>query len=94
MKTAESSNSPRIEQVEWLDAVSSSGWLTPDGVVNDASTQVQMCVSVGFNVFEDDNQIVLAGTVGFTGFSQDDGSYESNNRMAIPKGWIKRRQGM
>lgn len=69
---------PKIIHVEWVDAVTSLGWepvsepLTP-----------RSCLTVGFLIHETDKFIVIAGTWGLEGDHE-----ESNNRTAIPKGWI------
>lgn len=68
-----------IVKVDWVDAAASVGW--QDTVFE--SDGMAYCTSVGFPVYEDKNQIVLAGT--YSGGSH-------NNRIAIPKAWIRNRQ--
>ena len=63
-----------IGYVQWVDALSDSGWETATKV------DVHPCLSIGFIVDETDDAICLAAAL----------SYEqSNSRIHIPKGWIK-----
>jgi hypothetical protein len=75
------------EIVKWLDAVATTGW-QPSHESSPGSVGVSECTTVGFVIYEDEKQIILAGTVGMA----DDYDYESNNRMAIPKSWLTSRK--
>jgi ADP-ribosylglycohydrolase len=63
-----------IGYVQWVDALSDSGWET------DVKVDVHPCLSIGFIVDETEDAICLAAAL----------SYEqSNSRIHIPKSWIK-----
>ena len=63
-----------IAYVQWVDALSDSGWET------EAKVDVHPCLSIGFLVDETEEGICLAAAL----------SYEqSNSRIHIPKHWIK-----
>ncbi len=64
---------PEIAYIEWWDAVSEAGWETVD------KTDVQLVLSIGFVVAEDDKAICIAAAVS---------DEQSNSRMQIPKGMI------
>lgn len=63
-----------IAYVQWVDAVSDSGWET------DVKVDVHPCLSIGFIVDETSDAICLAAVI-----SHD----QSNSRIHIPKQWIK-----
>ena len=67
---------PPVVYVEWVDAVASSGW---DSKAHGAD----LCHAVGFVVADTKDHLTLAVTV-----SAD----QHNARLAIPKGWIKKRR--
>jgi hypothetical protein len=62
--------------VEWLDALAQGEW-------HEAKREDLRCKSVGFIVFEDDEQIELAGTI-------TEGM--CNNSITIPKRMITKRK--
>jgi len=64
---------PEIAYIEWWDAVSEAGWETVD------KTDVQLVLSIGFVVAEDDKAICIAAAIS---------DEQSNSRMQIPKGMI------
>jgi len=84
-----STKRPKLEIIEWVDASASVGWMSDEDVAADSSQHVQLCVSVGFLVYEDKNQIILGGT---TGANESSGHLESNNRIAVPKAWLRERK--
>ena len=59
--------------VQWVDAVSESGWDT------ESKAEVHPCLSSGFIVSETDDAICLAAAISYD---------QSNSRIHIPKGWI------
>jgi hypothetical protein len=63
-----------IGYVQWVDAVSDSGWET------EVKVDVHPCLSIGFIVDETKDAICLAAVI-----SHD----QSNSRIHIPKQWIK-----
>lgn len=63
-----------IGYVQWVDALSDSGWETA------AKADVHPCLSIGFIVDETEDAICLAAALSYE---------ESNSRIHIPKGWIK-----
>ena len=63
-----------IGYVQWVDAVSDSGWET------EVKVDVHPCLSIGFIVDETEDAICLAAVI-----SHD----QSNSRIHIPKQWIK-----
>ena len=69
---------PPLLVVEWGDAVASTGWQAIG-----AGDPPDACVTVGFLDTETDDFLTLAGTLG---------DEQTNNRMTIPKGWIKNRK--
>lgn len=70
-----------INVVDWLDAVSNSGWEDLD--TDDAP---HPCTSVGFVAYEDDVYVTIAATFAAGPPAQ------TNNRISIPKGWITSRR--
>jgi len=64
---------PEIVYIEWLDAVSESGWETIE------KAEAHPVLSIGFVVAEDDNAICIAAAISYD---------QSNSRMQIPKGMI------
>jgi hypothetical protein len=70
---------PPIIAVEWIDAVSNSGWEPID-----KQEPPHTCTTVGFLVFENQEYLTIAATFG-------EPPAETNNRISIPKGWIKNR---
>ena len=68
-KPKSSLDTTKLVLVEWLDALAQGEW-------HEAKREDLKCKSVGFVVFEDDEQIELAGTI-TTGMC--------NNSITIPK---------
>jgi len=66
----------KLVLVEWLDALAQGEW-------HEAKREDLRCKSIGFVVFEDDEQIELAGTI-------TDGM--CNNSITIPKRMITKRK--
>ena len=69
---------PSVVCIKWVDAVASNGWAK-----HGKSERPMLCTSIGFIDCEDEEQITVAAT--FSG-------NETNNRISIPKGWIKSRR--
>lgn len=68
--------SSKLVLVEWLDALAQGEWHEP-------KREELLCKTVGFVVYEDDQQIELAGTI-------TDGM--CNNSITIPKQMITKRK--
>lgn len=68
--------STKLVLVEWLDALAQGEW-------HEAKREDLRCKSIGFVVFEDDEQIELAGTI-------TEGM--CNNSITIPKRMITKRK--
>jgi hypothetical protein len=68
--------SSKVVHVEWLDALAQGEW-------HEAKREDLHCRTIGFLVYEDDEQIELAGTV-------TDGM--CNNSITIPKRMIIKRK--
>jgi hypothetical protein len=66
--------------IEWADACASNGWAYD--LNSEDVSKVATCYTIGWPVYEDKDQIILAATMA-------DGAH--NQRMAIPKSWIKKR---
>jgi hypothetical protein len=66
----------KLVLVEWLDALAQGEW-------HEAKREDLRCKSIGFVVFEDDEQIELAGTI-------TEGM--CNNSITIPKRMITKRK--
>ena len=66
----------KLVLVEWLDALAQGEW-------HEAKREDLRCKTVGFVVFEDDEQIELAGTI-------TDGM--CNNSITIPKRMLTKRK--
>lgn len=66
----------KLVLVEWLDALAQGEW-------HEAKREDLRCKTVGFIVFEDDEQIELAGTI-------TDGM--CNNSITIPKKMLTKRK--
>ena len=66
----------KLVLVEWLDALAQGEW-------HEAKREDLRCKTVGFVVFEDDEQIELAGTI-------TDGM--CNNSITIPKKMLTKRK--
>jgi hypothetical protein len=73
----------KVVCVDWVDAVAGIGW-TDDT----SEMRLSHCRSVGLVVNETDEALALAGS-----WATDEGDElpTSNNRIVIPKAWIKRR---
>jgi len=65
--------------VEWLDAVSNSEWISFEDAHNHTP---DACISIGFLVRETDHDIIVAGTISESEYS---------DAICIPKPWIKHR---
>lgn len=75
----------QIVCVDWVDAVAGIGW-TDDAAEN----RLSYCRSIGLVVAETKEMIALAGS-----WATDEPEAEtptSNNRIVIPKAWIKKRR--
>lgn len=68
-----------LVKMEWIDAETTLGWESE----GENKPTVPLVVTVGFLVFETDDLVSIASTVG------DDRSH--NSRINIPKGMIKAR---
>lgn len=66
--------------IEWSDAVASVGWSYEP--VGQEAAPVARCFTIGWPIHEDKDQVIIASTM------SDDAH---NQRMAIPKSWIKKR---
>jgi hypothetical protein len=66
---------PEVAYIEWDDACADAGWELTEG------TDIHGVYTLGFIVAEDKKAITIA--VCFSGL-------ESNSRIHIPKGWIKK----
>jgi hypothetical protein len=75
-RTKPNLDAAKIVVVEWLDAMAQGEW-------HEAKREDLICKSIGFIVFEDDEQIELAGTI-------TDGM--CNNSITIPKRMITKRK--
>ena len=75
-KTKPNLDATKLVVVEWLDAMAQGEW-------HEAKREDLICKSIGFVVFEDDEQIELAGTI-------TDGM--CNNSITIPKRMITKRK--
>ena len=69
-------DSAKLVLVEWLDALAQGEW-------HEAKREDLRCKTVGFVVYEDDEQIELAGTI-------TDGM--CNNSITIPKKMLTKRK--
>ena len=70
---------PKVEIVEWLDAVASTGWHSDD----EPQEPPVHVATIGFVVADEKQYLVVAATWA---------GGESNNRMTIPKAWIQSRR--
>lgn len=68
---------PSILYVEWVDAVADNGW------EENVKAEIHPCTTVGFLIDETDDALCLAATWSYN---------QTNNRMHIPKIWIKKRK--
>ena len=75
-KSESSLDTTKLVLVEWLDALAQGEW-------HEAKREDLRCKSVGFVVFEDDEQIELAGTI-TVGMC--------NNSITIPKKMITKKK--
>ena len=74
----------QIVCVDWVDAVAGIGWTDDVG-----ENRLSYCRSIGLVVSETKDMLALAGSWG-----TDEPESEppmTNNRMVIPKAWIKKR---
>lgn len=67
---------PPLERILWIDAYAENHWCWEAPEIDP-----QRCVSIGYLVAEDDDYLLLAGTLGL-------GDRQSNARFAIPKGCV------
>ena len=67
---------PKLVLIEWLDALAQGEW-------HEAKREDLACKTVGFVVFEDDEQIELAGTITHG---------MCNNSITLPKKMILKRK--
>ena len=75
-KTRTALDTAKLVLVEWLDALAQGEW-------HEAKQEDLRCKTVGFVVYEDDEQIELAGTI-------TDGM--CNNSITIPKKMLTKRK--
>ena len=75
-KTRTDLDSAKLVLVEWLDALAQGEW-------HEAKREDLRCKTVGFVVYEDDEQLELAGTI-------TDGM--CNNSITIPKKMLTKRK--
>ena len=75
-KSRSTLDTAKLVLVEWLDALAQGEW-------HEAKREDLRCKTVGFVVFEDDEQIELAGTI-------TDGM--CNNSITIPKKMLTKRK--
>ena len=75
-RTRSALDSAKLVLVEWLDALAQGEW-------HEAKREDLRCKTVGFVVYEDDEQIELAGTI-------TDGM--CNNSITIPKKMLTKRK--
>ena len=75
-KTRTDLDTAKLVLVEWLDALAQGEW-------HEAKHEELRCKTVGFVVYEDDEQIELAGTI-------TDGM--CNNSITIPKKMLTKRK--
>jgi hypothetical protein len=75
-KSQSTLDTAKLVVVEWLDALAQGEW-------HEAKREDLRCKTVGFVVFEDDEQIELAGTI-------TDGM--CNNSITIPKKMLTKRK--
>jgi hypothetical protein len=76
---------PKLLFVTWVDAAVYSGWSTTP-----LESTAHICTSVGWLVKESEQEIVLAGDI--SNDTLENGLYDTNRRIAIPKAWIKKRK--
>ena len=74
---------PKAVLIDWVDAISSHGW---EAVDNADINKPMTCRSLGWLVHDGKDFVGVAAT--WSPGQQD----ESNNRISIPTGWIKRRR--
>ena len=77
-RTRSALDTAKLVLVEWLDALAQGEW-------HEAKREDLQCKTVGFVVFEDDQQIELAGTI-------TEGM--CNNSITIPKQMITKRKAI
>ena len=75
-RTKSTLDTAKLVYVEWLDALAQGEW-------HEAKREDLRCKTVGFIVYEDDEQIELAGTI-------TDGM--CNNSITIPKKMLTKRK--
>ena len=75
-KTKSSLDTPKLVLIEWLDALAQGEWHEP-------KKEDLVCKTIGFIVFEDDEQIELAGTITHG---------MCNNSITLPKRMILKRK--
>jgi hypothetical protein len=85
------SSSPKIPfkkaTVFWLDAFTDAGWEDSKAVKGEAGC---VCITSGFIVNEDKNGITIASTVGPTNSPLYPSGWQTNSRIFIPRGFIKK----
>lgn len=64
----------KLIYIEWIDAISSSGWSTPE------EHQPDYCFTLGFLVYESKEAFTVAATTSLE---------EVNAVMVVPKAWCK-----
>jgi len=76
----------KITLIHWEDAISpTSGWTD----INEVSTDLAECVSVGFVIEENDKTITIVSHI--TG---DDDGTDVDGSLVLDKTWIKRREDL
>ena len=69
----------RLVLVEWVDAISNSGWHSPKKEL----CEVSSCVTVGFLLYDEEDIITIAQNINIT-------SGNIGDTISIPKGCVKR----
>ena len=76
----------KFVEVSWADANSGTGWLRVGDPLRDLPSS-SACVTRGWLIKEDEEAVVLAGTMGLP--EGPDHEHEFNQVIAIPRGMIK-----
>lgn len=79
-KKINSTSSPKLVWVEWVDAVVDGGW-----EVGKANSKVDLVTSVGWLLDRNESEVVVAADIS----TDMDGELHTNRRLAIPAPWIK-----
>jgi hypothetical protein len=71
---------PKLVLVEWVDAVTDTGWEVGKG-----HSKIDLVQSIGWLISKNNTEITLAGDVS----SDKDGLLHTNRRLSVPAQWIK-----